>query len=88
MYTLNLNHSPENGKVWESADCVYPHAGHGQETLQDSDLPDPGVSDSIEADNYNGANLACCEAPVFKGMNVQRKRRHLNGLATVGREPV
>ena len=67
MYALNLNHSPENGKVWESADCVYPHAGHGQETLLDSNLSVPGVSDSIEANNDSGAILACCEAPVVYG---------------------
>ena len=65
MYALNLNHSSENVKVWESADCLYPHAGHGQQSLQESELSVPGVSDSIEANNDNGAILACDEAPVI-----------------------
>jgi len=67
VYALNLNHSSENAKVWESADCLYPHAGHGQQALQESELSVPGVSDSIEANNDIGAILACCEAPVVYG---------------------
>jgi Zn-finger protein len=63
VYTLNLAHSSENEKVWESADCVYPHAGHGQETLQDSNLPVPGASDSIEMNNDNETILAYSENP-------------------------
>lgn len=67
MYALNLNHSPENEKVWEFADCLYPHASHGQQALQESELSFPGVSDGIEANNDNGAILACDEAPVIDG---------------------
>lgn len=64
MYALNLTRSPEIlRKVWEYADCVYQHAGQGQETIQDSNLPVPGVSDSIEANNDNGAILAYSETP-------------------------
>lgn len=61
-------------KVWESAECFKMYAGHGQGTLQDSDLTDPGVSDSIESNNDSGAILACDEAPVSTGMNAQRKK--------------
>lgn len=31
MYVLNLTHSPENRKDWESADRFYTRAGHAQD---------------------------------------------------------
>ncbi len=31
MYVLNLTHSPENTKVWESADRIDTRAGHAQD---------------------------------------------------------
>jgi len=65
VYALNLTHSPEIlREVWEYADCVYQHAGQGQGTIQDSDLPVPGVSDSIEANNDNGVILAYSKTPM------------------------
>lgn len=90
MYALNLPHSPEiEREVWEYADCVYQHAGQGQGTIQESDLPVPGVSDSIESNNGSGAILACNKVPVWSmGMSVQRKRRHSDDFVAVGREPV
>ena len=67
---------------------MYQHAGQGQGTIQESDLPVPGVSDSIEANNDNGAILAYSETSANEvGMNVQRNRRHSNGFAVTGQEP-
>lgn len=80
MYALNPTHSPENESFWESADCVHLHAGHGQVALLESILSVPGVSDSIETNNDSGAILACNRLLLKVGMNVQRNRRHSNGL--------
>lgn len=62
MYALNLTHSPENVKVWVTADRVDLRAGHAQDRVLESGLRAPGVSDGIELGNDHGAILACGEA--------------------------
>ncbi len=91
MYAMNLTHSPENVIVWVTADrvdltrrpCV--RSRHRKAVSRA-----PGVSDSIELNNDNGAILAYGEAlgrmsPEYEG---QRERRLTNGDFVAGREPV
>ncbi len=62
MYALNLTHSPEIlREVWEYADCVYQHAGQGQETLQERKIRDMGgigfFLGGIGPDGHIGFNI-------------------------------
>ena len=63
MCALNLTRSPEIGKVWVTADRVDLTRRPGVSTrYRRVDSRAPGVSDSIEPNNDNGAILAYGEA--------------------------
>ena len=61
MYALNLIHSPENGKVWVTADRIDQRASDVSVHVSGEWLTSPQVSDSLESNNSCGANLACRE---------------------------
>ena len=87
MCALNLRHYPENGKVWVPAGRGGLRASHASVHTMDSDGRAPGVSDSIESNNRNGASLAC-RTPLGQwgpSMNAQRNRSGSNGVCVAGR---
>jgi hypothetical protein len=54
---LHLTHSPENGKVWVTAERVDLRASYVSGHVRGEWLTSPGVSDRIEPNNGSGAIL-------------------------------